>query len=380
MYSKRLQALAENLSLNQVLLVSNSADVSYLTGFEHLVPSERESFLLLTKKENRFFYSSFSPFVKPEGINAQPGIRLSLLVQILNEWQKKYSLSEFLFDEEDLRVKEYMSLKNENPKFALKPWVRQQIWELRLQKDSAEIQILKKAKKITAQVMQLALERLEVGISERELENFIRWELEKHGAQAEAFPTIVAFARNSALPHHQPGENKLKKEMAVLIDMGAKVDGYHGDMTRTVWFGDQPDPKFTQIEKIVKKAYAAAEKKLTRKKSDSKDSKDSKIFAKDLDNAARELITEAEYGQNFIHTTGHGVGLEIHEPPSLNWNNEQPILPGMVITIEPGIYLEGKFGYRHENMIFVEKTRPFLNATRPLLTRPFLNATKRSHF
>ena len=134
--------------------------------------------------------------------------------------------------------------------------------------------------------------------------------------------------------------------MPILIDLGATVNGYHGDMSRTVWFGKKPSPEFLKVEEVVKAAYQEAVSAL-------KNRQGQQILAKDLDQAARGVITQAGYGKNFIHTTGHGLGLDIHENLSLNWNNEQPILPQMVITIEPGIYLEGKFGYRYENMVVV---------------------------
>ena len=119
-------------------------------------------------------------------------------------------------------------------------------------------------------------------------------------------------------------------------------------MTRSFWFGDKPTQEYLKVKKTVHQAYQAALAKLTQPLTN-------QLQAKDLDQAARSVISLAGYGPKFIHTTGHGLGLDIHEPPSLNWRNDQEIKPGMVITLEPGIYLNGRFGCRHENTILVTK-------------------------
>jgi len=115
-------------------------------------------------------------------------------------------------------------------------------------------------------------------------------------------------------------------------------------MTRTFWFGPNPDSTFTEIKDVVHAAYTAAEAIAS----------DQPVTAREVDEAAREVIKKAGYGDEFIHTTGHGLGLEIHEQPSLNWRNTEKIQPNMAITIEPGIYLPGKFGYRYENTLIID--------------------------
>jgi len=183
-----------------------------------------------------------------------------------------------------------------------------------------------------------------------------------------AFPTIVAFGKNGAMPHYQPQNIKLKPETPILIDFGVNFENYYSDMSRTIWFGKQPSAKFLKAEKAVKKAHQQVLAKLTtanldlkNKKTDLKNSEENttksttkiELTAKDLDQAARGEIAQRGFADQFIHTTGHGLGLEIHEPPSLSWQDHTPIKPNMVFTIEPGIYFPGEFGYRHEDTVLM---------------------------
>ena len=344
-FADRINKLSQFLSENQGLLLSVPTDIAYLTGFNHLVPEERESFLLITPTTNIFFHASFSPFQSPPGINAHKGCALSKVGTEIKKLHQKENLKELLVDKSNLFVDEYEAL-DKLSFLKIAGFDRQHIWKLRTIKDEGEVENLKKAAQITQQAVTAAIKMLKVGMTEIQLKEIIETELKKFGSEKPAFPPIVAFGPNSALPHHQPTEMALKLEMPILIDLGGTVNGYHGDMTRTIWFGESPDAEFLKIEENVKTAYQAAVAVLKNRQND-------QILAKNLDHAARSTITEAGYGKNFIHTTGHGLGLDLHENLSLNWNNEQPILPQMVITIEPGIYLEGKFGYRYENMILV---------------------------
>ncbi len=145
--------------------------------------------------------------------------------------------------------------------------------------------------------------------------------------------------------------------MPVLWDFGATVNGYRSDMSRSFWFGKTPSADFKKVKKLVHQAYEAAVKTLVVGSAGTAPKENSSARTAQLvDQAARELITAAGFGAQFIHTTGHGVGLDIHEPPSLNWKSPAPLKPGMVVTVEPGIYLEGNLGYRHENTVIVTET------------------------
>jgi Xaa-Pro dipeptidase len=347
-YSSRVKKLSQFLTKRQAILISTPADIVYLTGFKHLVPEERESFLLVTSNSNHFLHASFAPFGNQGGINSIKGCSLEQLSQVIQQLIAQKGLEQLLVDKTSLFVVEYEALSS-LPLLEIADFDRDQIWQLRTIKDEMEIKTLKKAARITSQVMKETHKSLEVGVTELQLKKNIEKKFKQAGCERSAFPTIVAFGNHSALPHHQPTSLALKENMPVLIDLGAMVDQYCGDMTRTVWFGDKPDPEFLLIEKIVKQAYQKTFAQLKTR------SPKKMILAKDLDQTARDVINLAGFGENFIHTTGHGLGISLHETLSLNWKNEQPILPGMVITIEPGIYLESKFGFRYENTILISQ-------------------------
>lgn len=181
-------------------------------------------------------------------------------------------------------------------------------------------------------------------LTEQDLAGCITEAIALLGAHELAFPVHVAFDKHSAAPHHTPTNAKLTDDSIVMLDFGAKIDGYCADMTRTFCLSPTPSQKFVEIKTVVDDAYQAAAKLLI---------KDSKIQhrASNIDAAARKVIDTAGYGKQFPHSTGHGVGLEIHEQPSLSPSNHQALEAGMVVTIEPGIYLEGEFGYRIENTL-----------------------------
>jgi Xaa-Pro aminopeptidase len=185
---------------------------------------------------------------------------------------------------------------------------------------------------------------LKVGVTEKELALSFEIFCRKQGAEKLSFDPIIAFGKNTAYPHYRAGDVKLKKDQLVLIDIGVVVDHYHSDMTRTVFFGN-PDPRLVLLETVVKKAHAAALKLC-------------KVGTKvgDLDKAARQVIEKAGLKELILHSLGHGIGLETHEFPRLKYKGEDQstlLQEGMVITIEPGLYLPGVGGVRYEDTIVI---------------------------
>lgn len=171
--------------------------------------------------------------------------------------------------------------------------------------------------------------------------------MEKKGGQGVAFEPIIAFGENSAIPHHRASETRLSQGMTVLIDIGVKWKGYHSDMTRTLFWGEPPEI-MREIYDIVQEAQMRA---LTICKPGT--------LIGELDSAARDYITSKGYGEKFLHSLGHGVGLEIHEWPLIRKREPYQSLPlqaGMVITIEPGIYLSNIGGVRIEDTIVITPT------------------------
>ena len=219
--------------------------------------------------------------------------------------------------------------------------------EIRVLKSEEELMAMRKSAALNWKGFLHIKKQLRVGITEREA----AWEYERfcreHGASRLAFEPIIAFGENTAMPHYRPGNRKLKKGELVLIDIGVVVDHYHSDMTRVVPFG-KIDPLLEELVKVVKASHGAALKlcKPGRR-------------LKELDAAARGVMRAAKFEKLYLHSLGHGLGLEIHEWPRIKVDgvDKDVILePGMVITIEPGLYMSGVGGVRHEDTIVITPT------------------------
>jgi len=212
---------------------------------------------------------------------------------------------------------------------------------LRRHKDEGELEAIAKAARLTDQVYEWVFERGVVGRTEREIMLAAHQRMRELGAQDPSFPAIVGAAENSALPHHDSSEREVRANELLLIDMGAIVDGYCSDCTRTVATGDL-DADAREVYELVR---AAQEEALGTVRAGA--------AARDADAAARELIAAAGHGERFGHGLGHGVGLEVHEAPRLSRKSDQTLEVGDVVTVEPGVYLPGRFGVRVEDLVTV---------------------------
>jgi Xaa-Pro dipeptidase len=206
---------------------------------------------------------------------------------------------------------------------------------LRVIKSPEEVALLRRAIAITLDAMAATFAQLAVGATEREVAQILEREMQQRGAPGDG---LVQFGPSSALPHGGPGGPKLEREMVVLIDCGCRVGGYTSDITRTIWFGDRPSDEFRGVFNVVYEAQTAA-MQLGRPGT----------LCEEMDRAARKVISAAGYGPFFTHRLGHGLGMDGHEPEYLVEGNKTRLEPGMVFTIEPGIYQLGKFGVRIED-------------------------------
>lgn len=246
------------------------------------------------------------------------------------------------FEDGYLTHAQYLELKNELGKVvSLKP-ASALLSAMRAVKTPEELEIMAVAQKIAEEALSAAMDTVKPKITERDLTAELIYQMYKHGAEDLAFHPIVAFGENSAKPHHSFGERKLTSEDLILIDMGIKYKGYCSDMSRTFCLGD-PGEELNKVYQIVLKAqeYALANIKAG-------------ITGHEADSFAREYIRSKGYGDKFGHGTGHGVGLLIHEEPSLSIGSNDILLENMVVTVEPGIYIEGKGGVRIEDIIVVK--------------------------
>lgn len=227
-------------------------------------------------------------------------------------------------------------------------------------KEREEIAYLRQAAELGSQGFDFVVSSLAEGVAEEELAVELELFWRKAGGEKLAFDPHIAFGANSAYPHYHAGKKRLKQGDLVLIDIGVVLNHYHSDMTRVVFFSE-PDPELLNIYRVVHEAQLKA---LELCKPDTP--------LAELDRAARGLIEEEGYGAFFLHSLGHGVGLEIHESPTIRKDSSGVLKEGMVITIEPGIYLPGKGGVRLEDTVVITQ-EGFENLTnRPILTSPVI--------
>lgn len=217
----------------------------------------------------------------------------------------------------------------------------QALYDLRTIKTPDEIEKITAAQRIAEQALARLMETLHAGMTERETAIALDFEMRRLGAEELSFETIALTGAHTSMPHGVPDDRVIQQEDFVLMDFGAVVDGYHSDMTRTVCIG-QPTAEMYEVYQIVRTAQDAA-----------RAAAKPGISGKALDSAARKIIEDAGYGEAFGHSLGHGVGLEIHEFPVASPSREQLLEPGNVVTIEPGIYLPGKFGVRIEDFVVI---------------------------
>ena len=227
---------------------------------------------------------------------------------------------------------------------------------LRMQKTSDEIHFMEEAGAIADNAFGEALKLKVSGMSELELARALEEAMREQGADEIAFETLVASGSNSALPHYRAGQRRIEPGDVVILDYGCRVQGYCSDISRTIVCGEPP-PDIRTVYEIVARAQ---EKAVQAVKPD--------VEAQAIDRIAREEITRAGYGAQFIHRAGHGIGLDVHEAPYIVEGNDMKLAEGMAFSVEPGIYLPGKFGIRIEDIVVVTATgaNRFNHCTRAL--------------
>lgn len=211
--------------------------------------------------------------------------------------------------------------------------------QVRVRKDEDELRSLERAGGLTDQVMNQVLKIIKPGISERELAFFVESKLKENGAEDLSFKPIIASGPHTSSPHHNTGERKLVPGDLVTLDIGGLFNGYCSDMTRTFFLGKAPD-EVKKIYNLVREANEAGFQAVREG-----------IACEKVDEAARRVIAEGGYGEYFVHRTGHGIGMDIHEEPYIVSGNQEILRPGMTFSIEPGIYLPGRYGVRIEDIV-----------------------------
>ena len=338
-YSGRLQKLRDKLpSLEcDAIVVSNLTNVRYLCGFTG------SSGMLVVTRDEAHFISDFR--YRAQAAQQVPR-EYSIVIAEKGLWLQAAILTESVetvgFEAEHISVATMEEIGELMPQVHL--WAtKRAVEDLRLIKDADEIAVIERAVKVIDETFAQILRVLDVGQTER----FVALELERImrelGASAPSFEIIVASGVRGALPHGIASEKTLERGDMITIDMGAIVDGYCSDCTRTVCLG-APTAEQQRIYETVWDAQVAASSALK-----------PGLSCVEADNVARAIITEAGFGDAFGHGLGHGVGLEIHEQPRLSQLGKGELQSGMIVTCEPGIYLENWGGVRIEDMLVIEE-------------------------
>lgn len=257
------------------------------------------------------------------------------ILQEVSQQAEKYGVKKLAFEQDYTTFTEYKNLEDVFHG-ELVP-VSGLIEKLRLIKTNEEIKILKEAAKIADAAFTHILDFIKVGKTELEVSNELEFFMRKQGATSSSFDTIVASGKRSALPHGVATNKIIEAGDFITLDYGAYYNGYVSDITRTIAVGN-PDDKLKEIYDIVLKAQLRG-----------MDGIKPGITGVQADALTRDYIKEKGYGDYFGHTTGHGIGLEVHEGPALSFRNDSPLEPGMVVTVEPGIYIPGVGGVRIED-------------------------------
>ena len=243
-----------------------------------------------------------------------------------------------------LRLLEFRHVRNSAPEADF-PDASDVLAQLRLRKDNAEVEAMRRAVQIAQSALEATIPHMKIGMTEKELSSELVVQLLKHGSDSDMpFAPIVSAGPNSANPHASPTERKFQQGDLLVVDWGATHNGYISDLTRTFAVGDV-DEEYRKIHKIVQEANAAG-----------RAAAKPGIPCANVDGAAREVIEKSGYGKYFTHRTGHGIGMEGHEEPYIRGDNMQLLEPGMAFTVEPGIYLPGQNGVRIEDNVVITET------------------------
>jgi len=333
--SNRLTSLKKKLRKKglDAFFITEPHNVFYLSGIwvegAVLLTSSNSFFITsrLFEEEARKRLNDWQVVVRKEGTEKTVGGIL-----------RKTNVEKVGFEASHLSYRQYRRLA-ELTRRGLVPCMNL-VEDLRLVKDDEELRCIRKAVEVTELTFDHLKNLLEVGMTEREISTEAIYLIRKM-ADKESFPPIVLFGERTSLPHGIPGERRLREDELVLIDLGAMVEGYCADLTRTIFFGEV-EGKWQGIHRLL---IQAQEEAINSVKPGMKSSR--------VDSILRERIKEGGYLDAFIHNGGHGIGLEVHEEPIVGPNSRRILKEGMVFTVEPGVYLPGEGGVRVERMVFV---------------------------
>ncbi len=331
------------------LLVSQPESRYYLSGYggHDLPPRDSAGYLLITASNTLLLTD---PRTTEQAQNESPEFEVITYSAVnrgplaVAETSEKLGVRRLGFEAIHLPYAIWAEIKRDLPTPLEFMPVEHVVDDLRVIKDAEELARLQDAVDVLDRCLADVLRRLEPGMTERQVARMVEIYLLEH-ADGPSFPSIVASGPNASVPHAVPSERRIQEGEPLKIDIGALVSGYCSDMTRTVCLGTPGSEKLVELQAIVREAQEHAEQHVR-----------PGMTGKEADALSREVISRAGYGEAFLHGLGHGIGLEVHEPPWLSQSRGDDVLkPGMAFSIEPGIYIPGWGGVRIEDLVVLEE-------------------------
>ncbi len=339
-YSRRRGLVASDLAEHKVeaLLVSSGANIRYLTGF-----TGSNGLVILLPGKTVLFTDPRYGLQASQETDCRVRTERGPLWAAVGRWVRRRRVRRLAVEEAHLSYESFLALDDKLPSKVTVIPVANMVEARRMIKSPGEIESIRHSVLTNSEAFRRVLPLIRPGISEMDLAAEVEYRMRKLGAEKTAFETIVASGRRSALPHANPTDRLLEPDQPVLIDMGAVRNGYASDMTRTLFLG-RPSAKAKRLYQAVLKAQLAAI-----------DSVREGVTAEKVDQTARSVLRLENLDAAFIHSTGHGLGLEIHELPKLGRKDKTRLKAGMAITIEPGVYLQEFGGIRIEDTVVVTR-------------------------
>jgi Xaa-Pro aminopeptidase len=322
----------------EALLFLDLKNIRYLTGFSGsdgaLLISERQTVLLV------------------DGRYTTQARKQTHRIRVFEYWEKAAGIAQVAsglrvktlgFEASAITYEFYATLLKKLKNIKLRAVTEDHLGGLRSIKSRSEIALIKRAVQISTRALEAILPLIKPGVQETDIALELHYCMRREGAEALAFEAIIASGENAALPHAKPGSRRLKKGDLVVIDFGAVYGGYHSDETCTFGIG--------RLNSSQKKAYEVVKEAHDR----AVDAIRAGVACREIDGIARRYIEKRGYGEYFSHGTGHGIGLDVHEAPRLSTASNGALQDGMVVTVEPGIYIPGRWGIRLEDSVLVKK-------------------------
>ena len=334
----RFERLFELYSDADCVLITSDINRRYFTGMKSsagvVIAFPEKAYLLI---DFRYIEKARATVTSAEVIEAKK--LYPQLMELLN----RHGAKTIAIESETMTVKELNAYEHffKDITFVSDDSLSNAIAALRMVKDEEEIECIKKAQRIAEKALEELMSFIRVGVTEREIALELNRLMFAYGAEDLSFDTIVLSGANTSMPHGVPSDKKVENGDFVLMDFGAVYNGYHSDMTRTVCVGE-PTEEMKRVYDIVLEAQLAGI-----------EAAKAGILGCELDKVSRDIIEHSGYGSCFGHSLGHGVGLEIHEKPNASPNYKLPLGAGAVVTVEPGIYIAGKFGVRIEDFVIL---------------------------